>query len=139
FDRVVLSEEALERFHDQHSRELVRWDESFRSRARIFDLQPGMGGYMPSTTGHMVENGDAPSTPVSFTYYTDSTRRPEMLYRGNCRLRGAGIEPHAIGQSRLRDALKYAGLSSYFCLYSLLRRTLGLGVRDNHLPYAPAN
>jgi hypothetical protein len=138
FDRVVLSEQALERFHDHHSRELVRWDEAFRSRARSFDLEPGMGGYMPSTTGHMVENGDSPSITISFTYYTDSTRRREMLYRGNWRLRRAGITPRGIGLSPTCDALKYAGLSSYYYLHSVARRALGLGVRDNDQPYAPA-
>jgi hypothetical protein len=116
----------------------VTWDESFRARARVFDLEPGLGGYMPSTTGHMVENGDTPSITISFTYYTDSTRRREMLYRGNWRLRRAGLEPRGIGLSPLRDAVKYAGLSSYFYLHSLCRRALGRGVRDNDEPYAPA-
>jgi hypothetical protein len=138
FDRQTLSEQALERFHDHHSRELVTWDESFRPRARVFDLEPGQGGYMPSTTGHMVENGAAPSITMSFTYYTDSTRRREMLYRGNWRLRRAGIEPHPIGLSPVRDAIKSAALASYYSARSLARRKLGLGVRDNNQPYAPA-
>jgi len=138
FDRKTLSEQALERFHDHHSRELVTWDESFRPRARVFDLEPGQGGYMPSTTAHMVENGAAPSITMSFTYYTDSTRRREMLYRGNWRLRRAGIEPHPVGQSPVRDAIKSAALRGYYCVRSLARRRLGLGVRDNNQPYAPA-
>jgi len=138
FDRKTVSEEALERFHDHHSRQLVTWDESFRARARVFDLEPGLGGYMPSTTGHVVENGTNPSITISFTYYTDSTRRREMLYRGNWRLRRAGIRPRGIGLSPARDALKYAGLMSYFYLHSACRRALGRGVRDNNEPYAPA-
>jgi hypothetical protein len=137
-DRKTLSEEALERFHDHNSRELVAWDESFRPRARVFNLEPGLGGYMPSTTGHMVENGDGPSITMSFTYYTNATRRSEMLYRGNWRLRRAGFKPHGVGLSPIRDALKYASLSSCFYLHSALRRRMGLGVRDNRLPYAPA-
>ena len=95
FDRVVISERAQELFHDQHSRELVKWDEGFRARARVFDLEPGLGGYMPSTTAHMVENGPEPSITISFTYYTDSTRRRELLYRGNARLRRFGISAAA--------------------------------------------
>src|SRR5688500_13183041 len=60
FDREVVSERAQELFHDQHSRQEVTWRDSYRSRARIFELEPGLGGYMPSTTPHMVENGPGP-------------------------------------------------------------------------------
>jgi hypothetical protein len=138
YDRVVLPEPAQELFHDRHSRELLTWSDAFRARARVFDLEPGLGGYMPSTTGHMVENGAAPSVTISFTYYTDSTRRNELLYRGNARLRKLGLTPAAIGESRMRDHFKHACLRSYFGAHSLLRRSLGKGVRDNTVPYAPA-
>lgn len=138
FDRVVISERAQEQFHDRHSRELVKWDEAFRARARVFDLEPGLGGYMPSTSAHMVENGPEPSVTISFTYYTDSTRRRELLYRGNARLRRLGIEPRPVGQSPLRDRMKYALLGGLFNTQSAARRLLGLGVRDNGVSHAPA-
>jgi hypothetical protein len=138
FDRTIVSEEGQELFHDQHSRKLVNWDESFRSRARLFDLRPGMGGYMPSTTGHMVENGDEPSITISFTYYTAATRRREMLYRGNARLRRLGLNPRPVGGSAVIDSVKYALLSSYFGVHSTLRRAIGRSVRNNLSAYAPA-
>ena len=138
FDREVVSERAQEQFHDAHSREGVVWDESFRARARVFDLGPGEGGYMPSTAPHMVENGDAPSITVSFTYYTDATRRRELLYRGNARLRRMGIAPTPVGASPTRDGLKAAVLGAYTGAASGVRRALGRGVRDNTLAYAPA-
>ena len=114
FDREVVSERAQELFHDEHSRERIGWNESFRSRARIFDLVPGMGGYMPSTSPHLVENGDEPSITISFTYYTDATRRREMLYRGNARLRRMGLSPRPVGSSVLRDRVKHAVLVTWF-------------------------
>ena len=138
FDRQIVSEDALELFHDRNSRALVTWDESFRARARVFDLEPGVGGYMPSTSGHMVENGDGPSITISFTYYTDSTRRRELLYRGNARLRSMGVTPAPIGSSALRDHVKHAGLRAYFGTHAFVRRMVGKGARDNYLPYAPA-
>jgi Cupin-like domain len=137
FDREILSEQALERFHDNHSRELVRWNENFRKRASVFDLSPGQGGYMPSTAPHMVENGDEPSVTISFTYYTDSTRRRELLYRGNARLRGMGFSPKPIASFNRGDNLKHSLLSSYFGIHSRLRRMLGKSVRDNCVRYAP--
>ena len=92
----------------------MTWDEGFRQRARVFDLVPGMGGYMPSTTGHMVENGPEPSITISFTYYTDSTRANELLYRGNARLRRLGLRPQPIGASPTRDRIKHAVLATAF-------------------------
>jgi len=82
-DRSVVSERAQELFHSAHSREEVVWRDAFLPRARAFDLVPGMGGYMPSTTPHMVQNGNDVSITISLTYYTDSTRRRELLYRAN--------------------------------------------------------
>ena len=133
----MLSEECLEEFHDRHSRRLVRWDESFRSRAHVFDVSPGDGGYMPSTAPHMVENGDEPSVTMSFTYYTDATRRREMLHRANARLRGWGVVPGNVGQHTARDALKITLANAYFKPMAMVRRLLGKGVRDTSVRYAP--
>lgn len=138
FDRVVVPEEGLELFHERHSRERVRWDEAFRARARVFDLEPGLGGYMPSTSPHMVENGPEPSVTVSFTYYTDATRRRELLYRGNAALRRMGVSPAPVGASRWRDAGKALALGAFTGFKTATRRALGRGVRDSGLPYAPA-
>src|SRR5262249_53442743 len=67
FDRVVVPEKVLEDFHGHYSRDRVTWDESFRARATPYDLEPGKGVYTPSTTPHMVENGDGPSITVSIS------------------------------------------------------------------------
>ncbi|HET7501943.1 MAG TPA: cupin-like domain-containing protein [Kofleriaceae bacterium] len=137
FDRVVVSERAQELFHDQHSRELVIWKDEWRQRARVFDLEPGMGGYMPSTTPHMVENGDGPSITMSFTYYTDATRQRELIYRGNARLRRLGLDPLPVGTSPGRDQLKHAVLSGFNSAKTAVRRALGKKVRDTRQAYAP--
>jgi hypothetical protein len=137
-DRDIVSERGQELFHDQHSREQVVWRDEFRARARVFDLEPGMGGYMPSTTPHMVENGPGPSITASFTYYTDATRQRELLYRGNARLRRLGLDPRPIGASPTRDRVAAAVLTGYTAARATVRKALGRGVRDNGVPYAPA-
>ena len=137
FDREVISERAQELFHDVHSRELVTWDERFRSRATVYDLRPGLGGYMPSTAPHMVENGPEPSITISFTYYTDATRQRELIYRGNARLRRLGIAPTPVGASPNRDRVKHAVLSRFTTAKNLVRRALGKSIRENDQPYAP--
>jgi len=138
FDREVVSERAQELFHDKHSRELVVWSEDWRKRARVFELEPGLGGYMPSTTPHMVENGDGPSVTISFTYYTDATRQRELIYRGNARLRRLGLDPLPVGASPGRDRVKHAVLAGFTSAKNVVRRALGRGVRENDQPYAPA-
>jgi hypothetical protein len=136
-DIEVLTEEARDLFHSNHSRDLVVWREEARARAHVFDLEPGMGAYMPSTSPHMVENGDGPSVTVSFTYYTDATRQRELVYRGNARLRRLGLDPTPVGASPGRDRVKQAVLGSYTQAKNLVRRTLGRSVRENDQPYAP--
>jgi hypothetical protein len=138
FDRVVISERAQELFHDSHSRELVTWDESFRQRAQVFALRPGLGGYMPSTAPHLVENGPEPSITISFTYYTDATRQRELIYRGNARMRRLGIAPTPVGAKPERDRVKHAVLSRFTSAKNIVRKALGKSVRENDQRYAPA-
>ena len=138
FDRTVVTERGQELFHDKHSRELVTWSEDWRPRARVFELAPGLGGYMPSTSPHMVENGPEPSVTISFTYYTDSTRRRELLYRGNAQLRRLGLDPKPVGTSPHRDLVKGAVLNAYAQTRNTIRRALGRSTRENNQPYAPA-
>jgi hypothetical protein len=138
FDREVVSERAQERFHDEHSRELITWSDEYRKRARVYELVPGQGGYMPSTAPHMVENGPEPSVTISFTYYTDSTRERELIYRGNARLRRLGLEPKPVGADPMRDRMKAAVLGRYTVAKNAVRRALGKSIRENGQRYAPA-
>jgi len=136
-DRSIVSERGQELFHDDRSREKVAWSEEFLPKARVFDLTPGMGGYMPSTTPHMVKNGPDVSITISFTYYTDATRRRALLYRGNARLRRLGLKPRPIGQSARLDGYKAAVLGAYSSANARVKRAFGLPTRDTGVPYAP--
>jgi hypothetical protein len=107
-DREVVTERALELFHAKWSREGLVYREAIESRAHVFELEPGMGGYMPSTAPHWVKNGDGPSITASFTYYTRAIRRTKRLYRMNHLLRRLGLEPRPVGESRMRDETKHA-------------------------------
>jgi len=67
-----------------------------------------MGAYMPSTSPHMVENGPDPSVTISFTYYTDSTRRNSALHSAHQRMRGLGLSPSRVGDRPALDALVHS-------------------------------
>lgn len=109
-DTVVASENARDLFHHSHERYLLRWRDEFRERAHVFDLEPGQGAYMPSTSPHMVENGDDPSITISFTYYTDATRRDAVLHNAHALVRQLGVVPPAVGARPRLDELTHAGM-----------------------------
>lgn len=136
FDRDVVSEEGQELFHDEHSRELVRFRDDILPRARVFDLDAGLGGYMPSTAPHMVKNGNGVSITVSFTYYTDSTLRRELLYRGNRRMRKMGLQPQPVGRSFLRDATKHGVLTMLDAVNRARHKLGGREIASKRVPFA---
>ncbi|SEL09116.1 hypothetical protein SAMN05428989_1408 [Pseudoxanthomonas sp. GM95] len=135
-DTFVASDRARDRFHACHERDLLDWKDAFRERAKVFHLEPGMGAYMPSTSPHMVENGEAPSVTVSFTYYTDATRRDSLLHRANERLRGLGLEPPGVGKNKVLDACLLAGFGTAATVRDGIRRLAGKPMRSDRSPYA---
>jgi hypothetical protein len=137
-DTVVTSEEARDLFHLTHSRELAPWREEARQRAHVFHLEPGMGAYMPSTSPHMVENGDNGSVTVSFTYYTDATRRDSLLHAWHQRLRNRGLSPAPVGARPLADAAAYAMCCAFVSGKRLLKQTLGRATYPDDARYAHA-
>jgi len=131
-DEVVASEQSRDAFHRHHVRDLLAWREEFRERARVFELAPGQGAYMPSTSPHMVENGGEPSVTASFTYYTASTRRDALLHAAHHLLRRAGWVPPAVGRHPAFDAATHACAS--MAVAGL--RLAGRRVRDSQAPFA---
>ena len=135
-DTVAVSEPARDLFHRGHSRDLVQWREELRQRAQVFDLTPGMGAYMPSTSPHMVENGDEPSVTMSFTYYTRATRRDAQLHRTHEAMRRMGIAPPAVGRYPAMDALTLAAARMYAGAKRAVRLRGSDSMASDSLPYA---
>ncbi|HTF87769.1 MAG TPA: cupin-like domain-containing protein [Planctomycetota bacterium] len=123
-DRGIVTERSLELFHHDWSRELVVYDKTFESRASVLELRPGMGGYMPQTSPHWVQNGPEVSVTISFTYHTRAVRERELLHKGNYKLRKWGLAPRPVGQSRSIDAAKLR-LFSAMEVGARMRRRLG--------------
>jgi hypothetical protein len=138
-DTLTASEAARDRFHACHERDLLEWREELRGRAQRFELEPGQGAYMPSTSPHMVENGDEPSITMSFTYYTDATRRDSLLHRTHYRLRQWGLNPPAVGQNRVLDGLLHASVRALSDARLLARRMAGRSIRSDRAAYAHAD
>lgn len=137
-DRSVISERCLELFHGKGSRELVTYKDEFKAKARVFDLEPGMGGYMPRTAPHSVENGDNVSITISFTYYTNETRRTKLLHQANEVLRKRGVQPSPVGESFGRDFVKGHLFSGLLGARNLLNKWRGHPPIVTDSRYAPA-
>lgn len=135
-DTEAASEASRDRFHACHERDLLVWRDELRERAQKFELEPGQGAYMPSTSPHMVENGPEPSITMSFTYYTDATRRDSLLHRAHYRLRQWGIEAPAVDSNRLLDGFLHASFRSISNARLLARRLAGRTVRSDRAAYA---
>ncbi len=124
-DLITVSEAARDKFHAEHNRDLVVWTDALKARAHVFDVEPGMGAYMPSTSPHLVENGDGPSITVSFTYYTDATRRNSLLHVIHHKMRERGFDPAIVGANPTRDTLIYAADRAAMFGRHAMRRLLG--------------
>ncbi len=138
-DREVLPEEALELFHGAYSRDKVKWVEQFEPRAHKFELEPGMGGYMPTNAPHWVKNGPDVSITVSATYYTRATNRRKLLYRCNYMLRSHGLAPAPVGRNELRDTGKLIAFNAARLGRHTLQRLRGKSAENLRVPYAPAH
>jgi hypothetical protein len=135
-DIETLGEAARDLFHYNHSRDLVVWREEARARAHVFDLEPGMGAYMPSTSPHLVENLDGPSITASFTYYTDATRRNARLHTLHQRMRIRGMTPSPVGARPLLDSIANAGCLCAAGFQRVVDRTRGRERLSDSVRYA---
>ncbi|HVR63148.1 MAG TPA: cupin-like domain-containing protein [Polyangia bacterium] len=135
-DTVAVTTHARELFHYRKSRDLIVWREELRERAHVFDLEPGQGAFMPTTSPHMVENGDNSSITASFTYYTDWTRKLANLHRVRARLRELGVSPPPIGAVPPLDAAIDTALGGIERGKNLLRKALGRTVTASYSRYA---
>ncbi len=104
-DRSLLSEEELERFYDGAHRNL-KFVEANRSKAYVFDFEPGQGLHFPVTNPHWVENGPNVSVSFSITFRTPDLEKRAMAYNVNSALRRRGWKPTPVGVSPWRDTLK---------------------------------
>jgi hypothetical protein len=90
-DREVLSKQELERFWARDAN-AAQYRADLQSRARTFELQPGMAVYIPVNAPHWVQNG--PDVSVSLNFNIDfHDRLRGDLYRANYWLRRMGLSP----------------------------------------------
>lgn len=124
-DRVVTPERILETFHSHRTLRDFRYKEEFQERAHVFDIEPGQGVFMPSTSPHWVQNGDGPSITMSLTFWSEQTQRRSYVHRCNHLIRKLGLRPTPAGRDPGGDTAK----SKIFEMLVKLKRELQSGFK----------
>jgi hypothetical protein len=135
-DLIVADDRARDRFHASGQRDLMVWNEEFRKRAHRFEIGPGQGAYMPSTSPHLVEVGDEPSITVSFTYYAASTRRDALLRKARGRVAEYGVHLPPVGQSAWLDGAMHSGALAAQSLKNAVSQVRGRETWNDGAAYA---
>lgn len=107
-DRATRQRE-MERQHGGGNRNIGAMPESFQA----FDLEAGLGLFIPPEAPHWVENGADESVSLSVTFYTQRIARAELAHSFNRCLRGFGVSPAAPGRAPARDRTKALGVRAW--------------------------
>jgi hypothetical protein len=106
-DRSLLAEEQIEEFYTAGKPRNLPYQEEFASKAVAFELAPGMGVHVPVNAPHWVQVGASYAVSFSVTFRTHQSDRRAALHTANAALRRRGWRPRNLGQSPLRDGIKY--------------------------------
>jgi hypothetical protein len=106
-DRELLEWPELEEYWHGHGGIELR--EEFKSRARTFELQPGLGVHNPVHFPHWVQNGPTASVALSLGF--EPVKSPVDVLHINHYLRKLGITPTPPGQNDHLDRAKSAVVS----------------------------
>lgn len=119
-DRSLVSEELLESAPSKHRN--LPYEESFEARARVYDLKPGEGVYVPYQVPHWVRTGDGHSVSMAITWRSAEVVRRNKLIFMNAWLREKGFAQAAPGAKPALDGLKVAAYTAARAMLEPLRR-----------------
>jgi hypothetical protein len=108
-EQDIVPEDQLERFYSGDF-EAAKYRKELQGRGTMFRLVPGAVVHQPPLAPHWVQNGDNVSVSVSMGFCLRPLDRRARVYQVNHYLRRFGWQPTPPGRSKLRDALKIAGI-----------------------------
>jgi hypothetical protein len=106
-DRTLVSEERIEQFYTGAKHRNIPYRDEFAAKAMVFELEPGMGVHVPVNAPHWVKVGPSHAVSFSVTFRTNLSDRRAALHAANAMLRRRGWRPRNLGDSPLRDSIKY--------------------------------
>lgn len=95
---------------------------SFESKAKTFDLKPGLGVHHPFIAPHRVHTDSELSISLAFTFRTQKSDMLTSAHAFNYMLRRCGWSPAEVGQSPFADQIKIAAANAARVPINLLKR-----------------
>jgi hypothetical protein len=111
-DRVVLTEEEIERFWMVDNNAAV-YKPQHQNRAKVYRMGPGKAIHVPVNAPHWVKNDNNISVTLSVNFQFRENF-PAHVYRANYLLRKMGLTPTPPGQSGVRDGLKVFAMNATY-------------------------
>jgi hypothetical protein len=105
FEDDSIRQRELDRYYDDAECDFAAMEEI----AEDFQLDPGVGVYLPSFVPHWVTTEAGISISFSIPFYTEFSERAESVNRINRRLRKLHMSPRGPGRSEPVDRVKAAG------------------------------
>lgn len=105
-NRNTVSERGLEIFYMEGTLREVRYRDEFAALARVFELGPGDGVFMPMGSPHAVSTGAGITATFSMLLNTPLSVREMEAYKANYTLRRLGISPAPVGTIPVADLVK---------------------------------
>jgi hypothetical protein len=105
-NRSTVPERALEIFYGEGTLREVRYRDELAPLARVFELGPGDGVFMPMGSPHAVSTGAGITATFSMLLNTPRSVREMEAYRANYTLRRLGVSPTPVGTTPTADLLK---------------------------------
>ena len=106
WDRNVVTEEMLEEMHTTQDWARMKVSDNGVPPRWSWNLEPGIGAYLPPEAPHWVQNGDDVSISFSFVFRSKALLRKQSIHQFNAKLRRRGKTPVPVAQSALRDSVK---------------------------------
>jgi hypothetical protein len=96
--------------------------DDLEGKAKIFELEPGLGVHQPFIAPHLVSTGPQVSVTWAVTYRTRTSDTWTAAHRFNHALRGLGLKPRPVGDVPVLDRAKSGLLQSARRAKALLAR-----------------
>jgi hypothetical protein len=101
-----VSERALEIFYAKGTLGEVRYRDELAPIARVFELNPGDGVFMPMGSPHAVTTGAGITATFSMLLNTPLSVQEMEAYKANYALRRLGVSPTPVGTTPIADRVK---------------------------------
>lgn len=102
-DPDILSQEDIEEYYANNR---LPYHADVQTKARLYELEPGVGVHHPNCWPHWAKTGDAPSVSLSVNFCLRDRDLKARAYQYNHYLRRLGAHPAPPGIHPVRDRLK---------------------------------